>query len=86
MTSKQLVKKLVKDAVFMGRITGCDPKITTSYEAAMVIQTMTSDASEGPKADLRIELEQLWADMDARHSEVPTEFLERLSDIISLLE
>lgn len=37
MTSKELVEKLVSDAVFMGRISGAPPEATVSHQAAMLI-------------------------------------------------
>ena len=82
--SKEIIANLIKDAVYMGKISGEDPKNTTSYAAAMLIQTMSGNA-EKSDVDLIDELERLWSDMDSRHNEVPDEFVERLADIISVL-
>ena len=37
MTSKQLVERLVSDAVYVGRIAGAPPEASISYQAALLI-------------------------------------------------
>lgn len=37
MTSKELVERLVSDAVYVGRIAGATPEASISYQAALLI-------------------------------------------------
>ena len=82
--SDATIPDLVREAVRVNRrMDRVGPSDGLAVVMADAIEAMKPAPSLGA---IRLELDALWTAMDARHREVPTEFLERLSDIIGEME